>query len=331
MLGELEESFAEGLSPGDTFAFAGEVLRFEAIVEDEIYASRSNDKDPKVPSYAGGKFPLSTYLAARVRKIIADPALQKVLPDPVREWLDIQRWRSRLPGTQELLVETFPRADKHFLVCYPFEGRLAHQTLGMLLTRRLERARMRPLGFVANEYALAVWGLGDLTMAIGRGGLSLAALFEEDMLGDDLEAWLAESALMKRTFRTNAVIAGLIERRFPGKEKTRRQVTISTDLIYDVLRKHQPDHVLLRAARTDAATGLLDIKRLGDALSRIKGRIVHKPLEQISPLAVPVMLEIGRETVYGEASDALLAEAADELVAEAMGRGPRARGSGTRH
>ena len=141
------------------------------------------------------------------------------------------------------------------------------------------------------------------------------------MLGDDLEAWLAESALMKRTFRTNAVIAGLIERRFPGKEKTRRQVTISTDLIYDVLRKHQPDHVLLRAARADAATGLLDIRRLGEMLSRIKGRIVHKALEQVSPLAVPVMLEIGREMVYGEASDTLLAEAADELVAEAMGAG----------
>ena len=206
------------------------------------------------------------------------------------------------PAPRELLVETFPRADKHYLVCYPFEGRLAHQTLGMLLTRRLERARLRPLGFVANEYALAVWGLGDMSRSDpARRARSLAALFDEDMLGDDLEAWLAESALMKRTFRTCAIIAGLIERRFTGEEKTRRQVTISTDLIYDVLRKHQPDHVLLRAARADAATGLLDIRRLGEMLSRIRGRIIHKALDQVSPLAVPVMLEIGRETVYGEA------------------------------
>ncbi len=218
----------------------------------------------------------------------------------------------------DLLVETFPRAAKYYLVCYPFEGRLAHQTLGMLLTRRLERARMRPLGFVANEYALAVWGLGDVALHIKRGDLSLAQLFDQDMLGDDLEAWLAESALMKRTFRTCAIIAGLIERRFPGEEKSRRQLTISTDLVYDVLRKHQPDHILLRAARADAATGLLDIKRLGEMLSRIKGRIVHKALDHVSPLAVPVMLEIGRETVYGEAADSLLAEAADELVKEAM-------------
>jgi ATP-dependent Lhr-like helicase len=319
VLGEVEEYFAEGLTPGDTFVFAGEILRYEAMVENELYVSRADSEDPKVPSYEGGKFPLSTYLAARVRDLLADPAQWETLPAPVREWLEIQKWRSRLPDARELLVETFPRADKHYLVCYPFEGRLAHQTLGMLLTRRLERARMRPLGFVANEYALAVWGLGDIGMHAARGSLSLDALFDEDMLGDDLEAWLAESALMKRTFRTNAVIAGLIERRFPGKEKTRRQVTISTDLIYDVLRKHQPDHILLRAARMDAATGLLDIKRLGEMLSRIKGRIVHKRLEQVSPLAVPVMLEIGRETVYGEAADALLAETADELVREAMG------------
>jgi ATP-dependent Lhr-like helicase len=177
---------------------------------------------------------------------------------------------------------------------------------------------MRPLGFVANEYALAVWGLRDAAFAIERGELSLDKLFDQDMLGDDLEAWLAESALMKRTFRNCAIIAGLIERRFPGQEKSRREVTISTDLVYDVLRKHQPDHVLLRAARADAGSGLLDIRRLGEMLSRIKGRIVHKPLDHVSPLSVPVLLEIGRETVYGEASDALLAEAADELIREAM-------------
>src|SRR5688572_30232778 len=224
-----------------------------------------------------------------------------------------------MPGERDLLVETFPRSNKHYLVCYPFEGRLAHQTLGMLLTRRLERERLRPLGFVANEYALAVWGLGDAALRIERGELLLDALFDQDMLGDDLEAWLAESALMKRTFRNCAIIAGLIERRFPGEEKSRRQLTISTDLVYDVLRKHQADHVLLRAARADAATGLLDVRRLSDMLARIRGRIVHKALDRISPLAVPVMLEIGRETVYGEASEDVLAEAAEDLVKEAMG------------
>jgi ATP-dependent helicase Lhr and Lhr-like helicase len=318
LLGEVEEYFIETLKVGDTFVFAGEILRYEALVEDEVYVSRSDASDPKVPAYEGGKFPLSTYLAARVRALLARPEAWRALPEQVREWLEIQQWRSVLPRAGDLLVETFPRAAKYYLVCYPFEGRLAHQTLGMLLTRRLERARLRPLGFVANEYALAVWGLGDVALRIARGDLSLAQLFDEDMLGDDLEAWLAETALMKRTFRNCAVIAGLIEKRFPGEEKSRRQLTISTDLVYDVLRKHQPDHVLLRAARADAATGLLDIQRLGEMLSRVRGRIVHKALDHVSPLSVPVLLEIGRETVYGEASDTLLAEAADQLIKEAM-------------
>jgi ATP-dependent Lhr-like helicase len=318
LLGQVEEYFVETMTPGDTFVFAGEVLKYEAIVEDEVYVSRSNDPEPKVPSYEGGKFPLSTYLADRVRGILADHRAWRALPDQVREWLEIQEYRSRLPGERELLVETFPRAAKYYLVCYPFEGRLAHQTLGMLLTRRLERARMRPLGFVANEYALAVWGLRDVAFAVARGEVSLDKLFDQDMLGDDLESWLAESALMKRTFRNCAIIAGLIERRYPGEEKSRRQMTISTDLVYDVLRKHQPDHLLLRAAYADAASGLLDIRRVSEMLARVKGRITHNPLDHVSPLAVPVMLEIGREMVYGEASDALLAEAEAELVKEAM-------------
>ncbi len=318
LLGQVEEYFIETLTPDDTFVFAGEILKYEALVEDEVYVSRATGADPKVPAYEGGKFPLSTYLAARVRAILADHDAWRALPAQVREWLEIQQWRSLLPKAGDLLVETFPRAAKHYLVCYPFEGRLAHQTLGMLLTRRLERARLKPLGFVANEYALAVWGLGDLALHIKRGSLSLGELFAEDMLGDDLEAWLDESALMKRTFRNCAIIAGLIERRFPGEEKSRRQLTVSTDLVYDVLRKHQPDHLLLRAARADAASGLLDVKRLGEMLSRIRGRIVHKALDHVSPLAVPALLEIGRETVYGEAADVLLAEAADELIKEAM-------------
>jgi ATP-dependent Lhr-like helicase len=318
LLGEIEEYFIEGLAVGDTFVFGGEVVRYEHLSEDQVYVSRANDQDPKVPSYMGGKFPLSTYLAERVRRLLADKRAWNGLPDQVRDWLSLQAHFSRVPGTRELVVETFPRGNKYYLVCYPFEGRLAHQTLGMLLTRRLERARARPLGFVANEYALAVWGLGDTSSLIRLGRLDLDALFDPDMLGDDLEAWLAESALMKRTFRTCALISGLIARRFTNEEKTRRQVLFSTDLVYDVLRKHQADHVLLRAARADAATGLLDISRLSDMLLRIKGRIIHRELTRISPLAVPVMLEIGREAVYGEASDELLAETAEQLVKEAM-------------
>jgi ATP-dependent Lhr-like helicase len=253
--------------------------------------------------------------------MLADEKSWKRLPHQVSDWLKIQKKRSILPKRDQLLVETFPRGNRFYMVAYPFEGRLAHQTLGMLLTRRLERARLRPTGFVATDYSLAVWALGDLGMAFAGGKPGLAELFDEDMLGDDLEAWMGESYLLKRMFRNVALISGLIEKRHPGKEKTGRQVTISTDLVYDVLRKHEPDHILMRATWADSATGLLDIGRLGDMLARIKGRIVHKRLDRISPLAVPVMLEIGRETVKGEAQEDVLREAADDLIRDAMGDG----------
>jgi ATP-dependent Lhr-like helicase len=319
VLGEIEEDFAETLTVGDTFLFAGEVLRFEGLAEDEAMVTKAGPgTDPAIPSYAGAKFPLSTFLAARVRALIADPFAWDRLPRQVSDYLVQQRSRSILPGPRDLLVETFPRGGRYYLTAFPFEGRLAHQTLGMLLTRRLERARLRPLGFAANDYGIAIWTTRDVGERIGLAPTFLEDLFAEDMLGDDLEAWLDESAMMKRTFRQCAVIAGLIERRYPGQKKTGRQVTISTDLIYDVLRKHQPDHLLLRAARQDAATGLLDVKRLGMMLQRIQGRIIHKALDRVSPLSVSVMLEIGRERVYGEGADEILAEAEAQLLEEAL-------------
>jgi ATP-dependent Lhr-like helicase len=319
VLGDVDEYFAEQLPPRATFVFAGEVLRFEGMRDLEVYVSRATSHDPMIPSYGGGRFPMSTHLAKRVRDMLSNSAAWSELPTPVARWLELQKDRSLIPGPDDVLIETFTRAGRGYLVCYPFEGRLAHQTLGMLLTRRLDRAGAEPLGFVANDYALAAWGRRDVSDLIANGGLSLKQLFEEDMLGDDLDAWLAESSLMKRTFRLAAVIAGLIERRHPGKVKSGRQVTMSTDLIYDVLRRHDPDHILLEAAWADAATGLLDIGRLGEFLARIKGRIRHQPLMRVSPLAVPILLEIGKEQVYGQAQDAMLRDAADALIREATG------------
>ena len=310
-LGEVEEYFVNGLVEGDTFMFAGRLLRFLRLRETWIEVVEGGSGEPKVPAYAGGRMPLSTNLAARVRAMLNDPATWPSFPEPVQEWLRLQKSLSRLPGKQGLLVETFPRGDVHFLVAYCFEGRNAHQTLGMLLTRRMERMGFQPLGFVATDYVLATWSAQPPT--------DVARLFEEDMLGDDLEAWMAESSMLRRTFRNVAVIAGLIERHHPGQEKSRRQVTVNSDLIYNVLRKHQPDHVLLRATRADAAGGLTDLGRIAEFLKRIQRRIQHVRLARVSPLAVPVLLEIGRESVRsGEGDDALLAEA-ETLVAEAMG------------
>jgi ATP-dependent Lhr-like helicase len=323
VLGEVDEYFIEQLRPGDAFVLAGEVLRFEGMSETEAFVTRATARDPIIPSYNSGKFPLSTHLAERVRTMLADTDAWTRLPAPVAEWLRLQKMHSCIPARDEVLIETFARRGKHYLVAYPFEGRLAHQTLGMLLTRRLDRAGAQPLGFVANDYAMAVWGLGDVSALIAKGAFDLAELFAEDMLGDDLDAWLAESNLMKRTFRQVALIAGLVERRHPRGEKTGRQVAMSTNLIYDVLRRHDPHHILLEAAWADAATGLLDIARLGDFLRRVRGRIRHQYLNGVSPLSVPILLEIGKEAVAGFAREELLREAASTLISEAAREGPQ--------
>ncbi len=312
-IGEAEEGYFEQLTPGDTFVFAGQVWRFNGLVGADAFVSPAPNDDPKMPSWGGAKFPLSTYLAGRVRKMMQDEAEWTALPPDVQEWLAWQKVRSALPGEHEMLLETFPRGKRFHLVCYPFDGRIAHNTLAMLLTRRLDRLGVGPLGFVCNDYALNIWSLKPMD------DLDLDDLFDQDMLGDDLEAWLEESFMMKRTFKACALIAGLIERRYPGEEKSGRQVTFSTDLIYDVLRRHQPDHLLLRCARQDAASGLLDVARLGDMLARVKGNIRNVRLDRVSPFAVPLMLEIGRERAPGDAAgEMILAEAEEDLIAEAM-------------
>ena len=315
-LGEVEEYFIQGLVPGDSFLFAGELLTFLGMRETDALVARGGQGDPNIPAYAGGRLPLTAELSSRVRTLLESPGRWGDLPGEVKQWLSLQRYRSLLPPAQGLLVESFPRAGKEYLVAYCFEGRNAHQTLGMLLTRRLERAGCRPLGFVASDYAIATWSL--------RRPADIPALFSEEMLGDDLEEWMAESSLLRRTFRNVAIVSGLIERRQPGQEKSGRQMTVSSDLIYDVLRKYQPDHLLLRATREEAAGGLTDIRRLADMLVRVKGRIRHRRLARVSPLAVPVLLDIGRVQVAGGAVDELLDEAADALIAEAMADLPEA-------
>ena len=312
VLGEIEESFANHLREGDAFMFAGRKLKFLRLREADVEAAEGAEGDPLVPAYAGSRNPLTAGLAARVRRMLHDPAAWHLFPEPVREWLRLQQLRSALPGPDDLLVEIFPRHNRFFLVAYCFEGRNAHQTLGMLLTRRLARAGAMPLGFVATDYAVAAWCGNPPPQDVPE-------LFSQDMLGDDLENWMAESSMLRRTFRNVAVVAGLVERQQPGARATRRQVTVNTDLIYDMLRRHQPDHVLLRATRQEAGGGLTDLGRLADLLARIAGRVRVMRLARVSPLAVPVMLDIGQESVRShEQEDELLAET-EALVAEAMG------------
>jgi ATP-dependent helicase Lhr and Lhr-like helicase len=309
-LGQMDEFFASTLAPGDCFFFSGMALEVEKMDATDLFV-RATSKRARIPSYMGARMPLTTHLADRVRGFLHDRAQWHRFPGDVREWLTMQGRVSILPAPDQLLVETFERDGIHYMVTYSFEGWNAHQSLAMLITKRMERQGLKPLGFVASDYAFAVWGLTPID--------NPAPLFSSDILAAEFTEWIEQSALLKRAFREVAVISGLVERQQPGKRKTGRQVTFSTDLIYDVLRRYEPDHILLDAAWADARARMTDVGRLGALLDRAQGAMIHKQLPRISPLAVPVLVLIGREHISGgEAEDALLIEA-DSLAREAMG------------
>lgn len=308
-LGKVEERFAAQLSSGDTFFFAGMSLEVEGVKDMDVVV-RAAKKSATIPSYGGLRLPLTTHLSTRVQALLADRAGWGRFPDDVREWLEMQDYRSRLPAPGELLVESFPHGGKHYTAYYTFEGWNANQSLGMLITRRMEDRGLLPGGFVANDYCLAVWGLKPVT--------DPAPLLSPDILTDEFAEWVTESHLLRRAFREVAVISGLVERQHPGTRKTGKQVTFSTDLIYDVLRKYEPDHILIEAAWADARAQMTDVGRLGDLLERAGAELVHVTLDRVSPLAVPVMTMIGREAVpQGAVDDELLLEA-EGLIAAAM-------------
>jgi ATP-dependent Lhr-like helicase len=300
-LGTVEEYFASTLSPGDTFYFAGLVLEVERIEGTDLQV-RASTKSARIPTYVGARMAMSTNLADRVRNFLYDREEWPRFPDDVRDWLEVQAYRSVLPRPEQLLVETFPHEHRHYMVAYSFEGWNAHQSLGMLITRRMESAGLKPLGFVSNDYALACYGLEPIT--------DPAALFSPDILENEFVEWVQGSNLLKRAFREVAVIGGLVERHHPGKRKTGKQVTFSTDLIYDVLRRYEPDHLLLRAAWNDARERMTDVGRLARLLDRAQGTMLHVELDRVSPMAVPVLVIVGRErTATGTSDDQLLIEA----------------------
>ncbi len=308
-LGRVEEYFAAPLRPGDSFIFAGMALEVEAIRDLDLIV-RAAKKAAQIPSYMGARMPLTTHLASRVRAFLTDRAGWARFPDDVREWLEMQDWRSALPEPGQLLAETFPHEDRYYLVVYPFEGWNAHQSLGMLVTKRMEMRGLKPMGFVASDYALGVWSLEEVT--------DPASLFSSDILEEEFVDWVENSYLLKRAFREVAIISGLVERQHPGKRKSGKQVTFSTDLIYDVLRKYEPGHLLLEAAWHDARARLTDVGRLGDLLDRAEDTMLHIRLDRVSPMAVPLMVMIGRESVaQGSVDDALLVEA-ESLAGIAM-------------
>ncbi len=309
-LGTVEEGFASALAPGDRFFFAGLSLEVEQFKDTDIIVHASS-KRGQIVTYGGQRMSMSTHLANRVRQMLADRNDWSRFPDDVREWLEVQSERSVLPEPHQLLVETFPHEGQHFMIAYSFEGWNAHQSLGMLLTKRMEKAGLKPLGFVANDYALACYALEPIT--------DPKSLFSADILEQEFVDWVESSYLLKTAFREVAVIGGLVERQHPGKKKTGRQVSFSTDLIYDVLRRYEPQHLLLRAAWDDARRRMTELGRLVRLVDRASATMLHVETGRITPMAVPLMVIVGRESLPpgAEADEALLTQA-EALAEEAM-------------
>ena len=312
-LGQVEEWFIEGLNEGDTFLFSGRVLEYQSISNNNVIVKSTSHTQPKIPSYAGGRLPLSTELSIEVRKLLSKKQFWKNFPSQINEWLKLQSKFSNLPSLNGLLVETFPRLmrgkKRFFLICYTFEGRNANQTLGFLMSKKMQRIGYKPISFVATDYALAIWSINEVT--------DVNIILNDDLMLDDLYEWLEETPLLKKNFRDAAIISGLIERSIPGQKKTGKQVLFNSDLIFNVLKKHEPKHLLLEVAREDSYRGLIDLDRLSEFLKRIEKNIAHEKLDRISPLAVPLILEINRQTIdKSEMEEYLLEELENEMLSE---------------
>ena len=307
-LGEIEEGFAATLTPGDTFLIGGQIVRFESLREMVVEVSRDPGRKPKIATYMGTKFATSTQLSARILQMLAAPDWPD-LPEPVRDWLHLQRHVSQMPEPDSLLIESFGHDGREHLCIYGFAGRNAMQTLGLLVTKRMEETGLAPLGFVATDYATLIWGLEPVTDA--------APLLAPDALRAGLDSWLMSNAVMKRTFRASATIAGLIQRNTPGARKNGRQATMSSDILYDTLVKYDPEHLLLDITRQEAMRGLVDFGRIEEMLARVAGRVTLRRLARVSPLAAPLFLEAGRMPVEGAAQERLLAEESARLLAAA--------------
>ncbi len=304
-LGEVEESFAATLTPGDTFLIGGEVVRYEGLNEMTVEVTRTPGRDPKVAVFNGSKFATSTLLTHRILEIFQRDGWPD-LPAHTAGWLALQRARSRLPDRDTLLLESFPHDGREHLVIYGFAGRNGQQTLGLLVTKQMEDQGLDPLGFVATDYATLIWGLRPVT--------DPAPLFDLATLRQGLDGWLNGNALMKRTFRATAIIAGLIERSHQGRRKTGRQATFSSDILYDTLRRHDPGHLLLQITREEAMRGLIDFSRIEDMLARTAGRIVLNRLDRVTPLAAPLFLEPGKVPIHGQGREKLAESAARALM-----------------
>ena len=307
-LGEIEEGFAASLTPGDTFLIGGRIVRYEGLREMTVEVSPRADKAPKIATFNGTKFATSTQLSQRILTIFKERDWSR-LPGHTANWLQLQSERSKLPQADRILVESFPHDGRQNTCIYGFAGRNAMQTLGLLITRQMEDLGLAPLGFVASDYAVLIWGLDKVPEP--------ATLFHADALRRAFETWMAGNAVMKRTFKATATVAMMLERNYGSNRRSGRQATFSSDILYDTLLKYDPDHLMLTITKEEAMRGLVDFGRIEEMLERTQGQVDHQILDRVPPLAAPLFLEPNRVPISGEGRERILAAEAERLMTTA--------------
>lgn len=300
-LGAIEEGFVGGLKIGDNFWFAGRSLELVKVKEMTAYVKKSSKQKGKVPSWQGGRMPLSSQLSAMYRDKLDEVALgldEDIETQTLRPLFTLQAELSHLPRGDEFLIEKFTSRDGHHLFFYPFDGRLVHEGMGSLFAYRISKIKRATYSIAMNDYGFEL--LTDEEIPIEEAIRN--DLFSTDHLLDDIQQSLNANELARRRFRDIAHIAGLVFTGYPGKEMKSKHLQASTSLLFDVFSEYEKDNVLVRQAYNEALQFQLEEFRLRAALQRIqKLKLIITHCERPTPFAFPIMVDrLGREKVTTE-------------------------------
>jgi ATP-dependent helicase Lhr and Lhr-like helicase len=317
-LGTIEESFISKLKPGNTFWFAGRSLEFVRIKEMTAYVRKSNAKKGMIPSWAGGRMPLSSQLSAMFR-IKLDEVAHGIASDEeviaLQPLFDLQSKLSHLPQSNEFLIESFKSQQGHHLLFYPFEGRLVHEGMASLLAYRISKIKPASFSIAMNDYGFEL--LTDEDIPIEE-ALEDAAFFSIDNLLEDIQHSLNANEMARRRFRDIAHIGGLVFTGYPGQQVKNKHLQASTSLLFEVFSEYEPDNLLVRQAYNEALAFQLEEFRLRMALQRIiKQNIILKTIERPTPFAFPIMVDsLGRERLTTETLEDRIAKMARQYAVD---------------
>ncbi|TWR24324.1 ligase-associated DNA damage response DEXH box helicase [Mucilaginibacter achroorhodeus] len=331
-LGTLEEGFISKLKPGNTFWFAGRSLEFVKVKDMTAYVKKSKATKGLIPSWAGGRMPLSSQLSAVFRDKLDEVAHGQesdVEVKALKPLFDLQAQLSHLPQSHEFLIESFKSREGHHLVFYPFEGRLVHEGMASLLAYRISKIRPASFSIAMNDYGFELLADDDIPI---EEALEDAAFFSIENLIEDIQHSLNANEMARRKFRDIAHIGGLVFTGYPGQQVKNKHLQASTSLLFEVFNEYEPDNLLVRQAYNEALAFQLEEFRLRAALQRIGTQsIILKTIERPTPFAFPIMVDsLGREKLTTETLEERIAKMARQYqvddVAEPVK--PRSRRAG---